>query len=138
MKKEERSIVFYDGKCGLCDKSVRLIWKRDHAGVFHFAPLQSEFAMKFLLARGIEEVFLNTIYVHHEGEIYNKSRAVQQIVPHLTGRNAKMASWLLKNCPNTKLTDSLYDLVAKNRHLFGPKDDNCEIPPTSVKKRFLG
>lgn len=137
-KEEKRSIVFYDGECGLCEKSVRMIWKQDQEGVFHFASLQSRFAHSFLHKQhGMTEVVLNTMYLHHDGELYQKSGAVAMIGKYLEGGPIKVIGWLFRNCPNKELTDKLYDLVARNRHMLGKKKEVCEVPPADVVKRFL-
>ena len=34
-----RSIIFYDGKCGLCNRAVRFALKRDRKRNFAFAPI---------------------------------------------------------------------------------------------------
>ena len=43
-----RHLVFYDGKCGLCDHAVQFILKFDHLAIFDFSPLQGETADLFL------------------------------------------------------------------------------------------
>src|SRR5208282_2040504 len=35
------SVILYDGVCGLCNRGVRFVLKRDRKGVFRFASLQS-------------------------------------------------------------------------------------------------
>jgi predicted DCC family thiol-disulfide oxidoreductase YuxK len=37
-------ILLYDGVCGLCNRLVQFILRRDRSGVFRFASLQSPFA----------------------------------------------------------------------------------------------
>jgi predicted DCC family thiol-disulfide oxidoreductase YuxK len=46
-------VVFYDGVCGLCDRFVTFIIRRDRARQFRFAALQSPFAAHTLGLRGI-------------------------------------------------------------------------------------
>lgn len=41
-------LVFYDGECGLCDRSVQFILEKDRDELFCFAPLKGETAAKFL------------------------------------------------------------------------------------------
>ena len=40
----EHPIVFYDGDCGLCDRFVRWMLRRDRGHHYRFAPLQGETA----------------------------------------------------------------------------------------------
>jgi len=37
----------------------------------------------------------------------------------------------------TKLADSLYDYIAKNRYKWYGKKDQCMIPSESIRKKFL-
>ena len=43
-----RHVVFYDGVCGLCDRTVRFLLRRDRRDRLRFAPLQGEVARKLL------------------------------------------------------------------------------------------
>ena len=47
---DARGILFYDGACGLCTRSVRFLLWADRAGKLRFAPLQGETAKKRLPA----------------------------------------------------------------------------------------
>jgi hypothetical protein len=59
----EHPIIFYDGVCGLCDRSIQFIMLHDKKKVFRFAALQSEFAAKTL---GENLTFDSFIYYHKE------------------------------------------------------------------------
>jgi len=51
-----RHVVFYDGVCGLCDRSVQFLLARDRERVLHFAPLQGPTAAAVLGRLGLGEV----------------------------------------------------------------------------------
>ena len=42
-------IVFFDGVCAFCDHAVRWLQARDPRGRFHFAPLQGDTPVQFVL-----------------------------------------------------------------------------------------
>ena len=44
----EGPIVLFDGECGMCDRLVRWIIRRDRAAQFRFAPLQSPLGQTIL------------------------------------------------------------------------------------------
>ena len=46
--KSSLAIVFYDGDCGLCNRFVLFLLKRDHRKVFRFAPLNGKMARQWL------------------------------------------------------------------------------------------
>ena len=57
------ALILYDGVCGLCNRGVRFVLKRDRKGVFRFASLQSSAARKILARHGIAPDALDTFYV---------------------------------------------------------------------------
>lgn len=48
VNRKGKHIVFYDGQCGFCDRSVQWILKKDTQKEFLFAPLQGQTAAKKL------------------------------------------------------------------------------------------
>src|SRR5215471_7854322 len=61
-------IVLYDGVCGLCNRAVQFLLKRDRHDRFRFASLQSDFAANLLRRHGIDPTNLDTVYavVNHD------------------------------------------------------------------------
>jgi predicted DCC family thiol-disulfide oxidoreductase YuxK len=56
-------VLLYDGVCGLCNRLVQFILRRDPGGVFRFASLQSELAERILARHGADSRDLDTLYV---------------------------------------------------------------------------
>ncbi|NCA21262.1 MAG: DUF393 domain-containing protein, partial [Crocinitomicaceae bacterium] len=46
--KENRTILFYDGDCGLCSRAVLFVVKNERFPKIYFSSIQSEFAKQFL------------------------------------------------------------------------------------------
>lgn len=113
-----------------------MIWQRDEGGVFHFAALQSAFAQEFLLNHGVESIDMDTMYVYDQGEVFSKSRAVGRIGKHLRGKRFKIGTWLIEAFPVKSWLDVLYDIVSRNRYRM-PQKENCALPPTEVRARFI-
>ena len=59
----DNPIVLYDGVCGLCNRLVQVILKRDVHDRFRFASLQSEFAETLLKRHDADSRDLDTFYV---------------------------------------------------------------------------
>jgi len=63
------NIVFYDGYCVLCSRSIDFILSRDSLATFRFASLQSDFAQSTLPERGYPIANIknlsNTVYLQH-------------------------------------------------------------------------
>jgi len=65
-------ILLYDGVCGLCNRLVQFILRRDPAGVFLFASLQSPLARRILGRHGANPRDLDTMYVVVDYELPNE------------------------------------------------------------------
>lgn len=63
------TILLYDGVCGLCNRLVQFILRRDPAGVFRFASLQSAVAERVLARHGVGARQLETVYVLVDAEL---------------------------------------------------------------------
>jgi predicted DCC family thiol-disulfide oxidoreductase YuxK len=51
-----RHLLLFDGECGLCDRTVQLVLRRDRARRFDFAALQSSEAATMLTSLGVTPV----------------------------------------------------------------------------------
>jgi predicted DCC family thiol-disulfide oxidoreductase YuxK len=81
-------ILLYDGVCGLCNRMVQFILRRDPAGWFRFASLQSALAGRVLARHGMDARDLDTVYVVANYEMVDeflleRSEAVIFILRHL-------------------------------------------------------
>jgi len=135
-------IVFYDGLCGFCDKTVQYILERDRRqSRFQFAPLQSALAERTLPKHGKDPKDLNTLYLLvNPGEpdeaVYQKSDAAIRIFRALGG-GSKLLSYLIAAFPRP-LRDWGYDRVAKVRYRLYGKMNACRIPSKEDRAKFIG
>ncbi len=128
-------IIFYDGVCGLCDRLVQFVLRRDPGGRFHYATLQGAFAGRELPPRGGRPADLDTVLVlTADGRLLHKSRAVLFVLRELGGAWAAVA-WLRVVPP--ALTDRAYDLVARLRYRWFGRLDACRVPGPGERDRFI-
>ena len=131
-------IVFYDGYCVLCSRSIDFILSRDSLATFRFASLQSDFAQKILTELGYPVVNIqnlsNIVYLRHN-DIKIKSDAVLSILWDLGGiyKVSRLAY-----CLPQVVRDFGYDRLAKLRYRIFGKRDSCRVPTLQEKTRFLG
>ena len=131
---KNKKIVFFDGVCNFCNKSVNFIWIRNSKRNIYYASLQSSFAKNRLFKLGVD-LKLDTIYFYDGNKLLKKSRAVFKILEDLDGIYP-FVSKIMKIFP-IKFTDFFYDLIAKNRyHLFGYMK-SCRIPNEEEIEFFL-
>jgi len=127
-------IVFFDGVCNLCNRSVDFILKRDPKKIFRFVSLQSKVASDLLEMEGVYEQNMRTIILLKNGKTFYRSNAILEIVRQLT------APWPLlyvfKLVPRF-VRDGLYNQVSKNRYSWFGKRDTCRIPSIDERERFL-
>ena len=131
-------IVFYDGYCVLCSRSIDFILSRDSLATFRFASLQSDFAEKILPEMGhpIANIqnLSNIVYLRHN-DIKLKSDAVLSILWDLGG--IYKVSRLVYCLPRV-VRDFGYDRLAKLRYRIFGKRNSCRVPTLQEKTRFLG
>ncbi len=125
-------ILFFDGICGLCNRTVDFLLSRDRHGTIHFAPLQGRIASTVLSAR--IRLDLDTVIFWNEGRILKRSSAVLQSLSAV-GLPWSMARVLLL-VPRV-IRDFAYDVVASNRYAWFGKRETCRMPSPEDRKRIL-
>lgn len=130
---ENEQIIFFDGICVFCNKSINLLEDLDKKNKFKFATLQGETA-KQLLAISLVSGDLKSLVFYKQGKIFLKSSAVIEIVFQLGGfwKLIKITYIIPKIIRNI-----FYDLIAKNRYNWFGKNDFCKLPNESNKLKFL-
>ncbi len=130
--KKEIPIVFYDGDCGFCNRSVQFILKNEKNQELHFAALQSNYSQDFFKANHFPNPDLSTFYYWNGSELFSKSTAALQLLNQLKNRFQLLKiGYILPK----KLRDKMYDFVAKRRHQIS--NGFCVIPSVENKKRFI-
>lgn len=131
-------MIFYDGVCGLCDRTVRFVLRRDDAGRFRFAPLQSDYAAVVLARHGRDAGDLDSVSLLLDpggpGErLLAKSDAVLAILDGLGGawRLAALARWLPR-----AWRDAAYDALARRRYRWFGRFEQCPIPSPPLRARL--
>jgi predicted DCC family thiol-disulfide oxidoreductase YuxK len=139
-------ILLYDGVCGLCNRFVQFILRRDRHAIFRFAPLQGDFAVRILARHNLSLTCVDTLYVVVNPEsdnpglestelLLSRSDAALYVFQHLTAP-WRAAGFLLRLLPK-RLRDSAYNLIARNRYRIFGRFDTCALPNPQHKGRFL-
>lgn len=127
------AIILFDGVCNLCSGSVQFVIKRDPAGYFKFASLQSGFGQQQLQKFGLDQNSFHSIILILGDKVYQRSDAALEIVKKLGG--AWPVLYGFKILPHF-LRDAVYNMVSRNRYRFFGKKDACWIPTPELKSRF--
>ena len=133
MEKVKNNIVFFDGVCNVCDKTVEFILKYDKDHMFSFSSLQSQFAQDFFKEHKMK-VSLDTIVVFCDGNFLKRSNAILYVLRNLKGY-PRFLGFILNLFP-AFLSNYFYALFANYRHRIFGKQDACKIPSKEVLSRF--
>jgi len=133
-------ILLYDGVCGLCNRLVRFILRRDREAIFRFASLQSPLAASILTRHGADPSDLDTLYVviNHERpdeSLLSRSEAVLFVLKQLAGPWRPIASFL-QLLPKF-LREAAYKTVARHRYRIFGRSQVCVLPNGQDRIRFL-
>jgi predicted DCC family thiol-disulfide oxidoreductase YuxK len=132
-------IVLYDGVCGLCNRLVQFILRRDRDDKFRFASLQSPFAAGILqrhaFATDLNTVFVVLNYRQPSEHLLARSGAVLFIFQEL---GYPWALWgNVGHLAPRFLRDVVYNRIARNRYRILGKYDTCPIPDPDHRHKFL-
>lgn len=121
---EATDTLLYDGSCGLCHRSVRLILAEDRSGTaFRFAPLPEDGEKTSAIVKTAD------------GQTHTRSDAVIHILHRLGGLWRVIAT--VSGLVPRVVRNAMYDGVARIRYrIFGRTKDACPLLPPDLRSRF--
>ncbi len=127
-------VVFFDGDCGICSRSIRLLARLDTRERLSFAPLQGTLAAGIGLDHHAAD-HGGTMVVMREpdAKLFFRSDALLEIARTLGGVWACLGIFAI--IPRS-WRDALYQFVADRRHLLVRKNGSCALPDERVRRRF--
>lgn len=127
-------IVLFDGICNFCDASVNWIIARDRRGVFRFAALQSAAGERLQRERGLDPNALDTLVLVEDAGVYRKSGAALRVLRRLRWPWPIFIG-LIAVPPFVR--DFVYDFFARRRYRWFGRKEECMVPASEVRDRFL-
>jgi len=130
----QHSIILFDGVCNLCNTAVQFVIRRDQAGHFLFASLQSEEGKKILAENNLPPGEMQSFILLEDGKAYDRSTAALKVLRKLKGFWPLLYSFMV--VPKF-IRDGVYQVIAKNRYQWFGKKNECMIPTAELRARFL-
>jgi predicted DCC family thiol-disulfide oxidoreductase YuxK len=125
-------VFFYDGECGLCDRTVRFLLNRDHGARLRFAPLQGPTAAANLPPERIRD--LDSVVLLDGDGMHMQSSASLRGLAHLGGvwkwaRLALLIPPFLRN--------AAYAFIAGRRIAWFGGVEACRLPTRRERSQLL-
>jgi predicted DCC family thiol-disulfide oxidoreductase YuxK len=134
-------VLLYDGECGLCNRTVRMLLRLDRRGVLRFAALQSEPAQEFLRSHGLPTEDFSTLVLVPDWSRRSENRFALRTdgvagALWMSGGGSRVLAALLYSIPRF-VRDAVYKFISRTRYkIFGPWRE-CPLPRPEWKKRFM-
>jgi predicted DCC family thiol-disulfide oxidoreductase YuxK len=135
VEEPQKNILTFDGTCGLCDRAVTFVMKRDKNERFLFTAAGSNTAHTLAREADMPVNLSDTTVVLFSGKKhYEKSTAVMEICRLLGFPWSLMtAGYLLPKF----LRDAVYDFVARHRYQVFGRVNTCSMETEENAGRFL-
>jgi predicted DCC family thiol-disulfide oxidoreductase YuxK len=137
---EGRGVVLFDGVCGLCNRFVRFLLRRDAGGRLVFVPLESAFGREMLGRFGVatvpDGVGLVTGALTAGERIYFRSDAVGEALG-VVGGGWRLLGRGIVLVPKA-VREIVYGFVAANRYGAFGRFATCPVPTAEERGRILG
>lgn len=129
----DQPVLFYDGACGLCQRSVQWVMDHDRQRRFYYAPLQGPTAERLIgRPQGAAEGW--SVVLLEGGERYDRSDAALRI--------ASLCGWpwrvlaIFRLVPR-RIRDGVYRFIARRRFRWFGRAAACRLPDKSLRPRLL-
>lgn len=132
---DDRPVLIFDGKCVLCSGFAQFVMRHDPEKRFRFLAAQTALGEALYAHLGLDTQDYASNILLDDGRAYLKWASAVRVGAYL----GFPWSWLAaagRLVPRA-IGDRLYDLVARNRfRLFGGREE-CYLPSSAEKDRFI-
>lgn len=127
-------VLFFDGNCAFCSKSVQQVVHLDARERVSFAPLQGELAMEKGFSGHAAKTNGSMVLLREsDGRVFMHSDALIELARALGGYwiILTITRWIPR-C----IRDGVYRWIANNRYRFMGKAKACMLPDPALLKRL--
>jgi predicted DCC family thiol-disulfide oxidoreductase YuxK len=129
-------MLFYDGHCALCHRTVKFVLRHDRSGAaFRFAPLQGPTFHAHVPLEQRAGLPDSVVVLTADRSLLVRSNAFLHILRRLGGGWKTLAA-VLAVIPRP-VRDMFYDFIARVRfRVFGTRQDWCPVTSPELRARF--
>jgi predicted DCC family thiol-disulfide oxidoreductase YuxK len=133
---DTHEVLFYDGGCGLCHRVVKFVLAHDHAGYFHFAPMDGTYYTQRFNETDRARLAEKVVLLFPDGTMLLGTDAILHIFEKLDAPWSTIAP-LLRIVPSF-IRDAVYNTISHLRKkLFAKPPMVCPTMDPDEEKRFI-
>jgi predicted DCC family thiol-disulfide oxidoreductase YuxK len=121
-------VLFFDGVCGMCTRSVNFLVRRDRTGELRTEPIQAPGAADRL---GVAKSHLSDMawWLDSSGDVYGGAEALNAALSAALGTQLPL---LIYRIPGIRfIQNAVYRWVAEHRYRFPGTTPYCESHPAA-------
>ncbi len=131
---DNRPVIYFDGVCNLCSKSVQFLLKHDSRKIFRFASLQGNAGQKMLLSNHLPPDHFDSFILQENGRFYTRSTGALRVFKLLGGFWSLLYGLIVIPA---FIRDAVYQCISRNRYTWFGKKETCWLPKPEWTERFL-
>lgn len=128
------AVLLFDGHCNLCNFWVNFLLIADSRHKLSFAAQQSAAGKQLILLVGNNAIEPESVILIDRGMPFTRSDAVLKTLRLLGGFWRLL--YILVIIPRP-IRDFVYDFIARRRFRWFGRRDQCRIPSSQERERFL-
>jgi predicted DCC family thiol-disulfide oxidoreductase YuxK len=121
-------VLFFDGGCGMCTRSVYFIKRLDRAGTVQIVPFQQSGSEERL---GLDpaRMYTSSWWLADTGEVHGGAAGINAALSAALGTRLP---WLIYRIPGVRqLQNAAYRWIAGHRYRFPGTTPHCESHPVA-------
>lgn len=128
----DQDLIVFDGACVFCSGFARFMARYDRKQRFRFVIAQSDTGRALYCRYGLDPELMETniVVVNRRAHVRMRAFAVAMGAIGWPWVVFQPLAWL-----PARLTDPLYDFIARNRYRFGRR--TCTMPSADLRARLL-
>ncbi|PJK19975.1 thiol-disulfide oxidoreductase DCC family protein [Mycolicibacterium goodii] len=119
-------VLYFDGNCGMCTRSVHALADRQRTGDLHIAPFQKD-GTAALLGVPADRMTTAAWWLDQTGEVYRGAEAVNAAVSVAYGSPIPLRLYRIPGI--RQLQDAVYRWIAAHRYRFPGATPHCTARP---------